>query len=58
MLKLKQFIVVFILINSFVYPQSDPNNDPNWNWLVGQTWTLYPSGYPLGTYLQPNNPFY
>ena len=53
------FMIFFLLLLSIkTYTQTDPNNDPYWDWRQEVAWTLYPSGYPLGTALQPNNPFY
>ena len=40
---LKYLIVaMMILLHTNVISQSDPNNDPNWDWLVSSTFTVYP----------------
>lgn len=50
------FLILFT--NIYCFAQSDPNNDPNWSWLSEPAWKLYPATLPVGSYIQPNNPFY
>ncbi|MDP2366185.1 MAG: hypothetical protein Q8M94_20735, partial [Ignavibacteria bacterium] len=53
------FLISFFLFFVYTRAQTDPNNDKNWNWLEGMTWTLYPKyNYPVGTPINPNNPFF
>ena len=46
-----------IVLQSFLsFAQTDPNNDPNWNWLEQTSWILYHPDY--NPYAQPISPFY
>lgn len=55
---LYKFSLIIFLTQFFLLAQSDPNDDPNWNWLSENSWKLYPASFPIGSYIQPNNPFY
>lgn len=35
-------VAMIILLHTNIYSQSDPNNDPNWNWRASSTFTVYP----------------
>ena len=35
-------IAMIILLHANIYSQSDPNNDPNWDWRASSTFTVYP----------------
>lgn len=35
-------VAMIILLRTNIYSQSDPNNDPNWDWRASSTFTVYP----------------
>jgi hypothetical protein len=49
---LKKVLVLFLFcsfaLSVPIYSQTDPNNDPNWNWLSGTSYWIYSSVRPEG----------
>ncbi|MDY0083780.1 MAG: hypothetical protein RBR74_11415, partial [Ignavibacteriaceae bacterium] len=55
MLKNLSFLL-FVLLSYSAYAQTDPNNDPNWDWRASTTFTVYPQA--LGYVVNTTSPFY
>ncbi|MCZ7609423.1 MAG: hypothetical protein M5U17_04595 [Ignavibacterium sp.] len=54
---LKLLFITVVIWSTNIYSQIDPNNDPNWNWLLEPAYTLYHTDFPVGQYISPTSPF-
>jgi hypothetical protein len=54
------FTVLIFLISQCgsLVAQTDPNNDPNWDWKASSSYTLYHPDFPAGTPIVVTSPFY
>jgi hypothetical protein len=55
-----KYLLIFVIYLTFIAAltaQSDPNNDPNWDWRASTTYTIYPH-LPSGAPIYTTSPFY